>query len=126
MNSTKILFWVPRILSIIVILFISLFALDAFQPERSIWDQVEDFATHLIPSFILFVLLLVAWKWELIGGAIFLLLGLIFSPIVFNLNYNLNHSVVKSLIAIGLITLPFIFIGVIFMYSSYKIKGKKH
>jgi len=63
MNKAKILFWLPRILCIIAILFISLFALDAFQPDLTIWQQLEAFLMHLIPSFILLILLLIAWKW---------------------------------------------------------------
>jgi len=35
-TTTKILYWSPRILCILAILFISIFALDAFEPGHTI------------------------------------------------------------------------------------------
>jgi hypothetical protein len=67
-NSIKIYYWLPRVLCILAILFISLFALDSFSPELTFWQQIAAFLMHLIPSFILTALLLIAWKWEYIGG----------------------------------------------------------
>jgi hypothetical protein len=54
--SPKVIYWLPRILCILAILFISVFALDAFDPELSIWQQIVGFLIHLIPSFILIAL----------------------------------------------------------------------
>jgi len=55
-------YWLPRILCILAILFISLFALDSFDPELSLYKQLSGFLMHMIPSFILVALLIVAWK----------------------------------------------------------------
>jgi len=77
---------------------------------------------HLIPSFVLTALLIVAWKWEYIGGIIFIVLGLGLSPIVFMLNYNRNNSVGMSLGVIFAITIPFIVVGILFMTSHFKKK----
>jgi len=105
---------------------ISLFALDAFQPDQTIWQQIGDFLMHLIPSFILTALLLVAWKWEYVGGIIFTIIGLVLSPFVFNHNYNMNHSVWMSLGIILTITIPFVLVGVLFIVSHFqKIKRNK-
>ncbi len=118
MNRTiKILHWFPRILCIIAILFISLFALDAFEPGLTLGQQLLAFLMHLIPSFILLVILLVAWKWERIGGIIFILIGLVTSPMVFIHNYRMNESVWMSLGIIAMITLPFVLIGLLFVFS---------
>ena len=122
MDKIKILFWLPRILCILAILFISLFALDAFQPNRSIWQQIGAFMMHLIPSFILLFLLLVAWKWEYIGGIIFIVIGVGFSPFIFKHNYDMNHSVWMSLGIISMITLPFVVIGILFILSHFQNK----
>lgn len=116
----KILYWLPRILCIIAILFISLFALDAFAPGLTIWQQIGDFLIHLIPSFILLILLIIAWKWELIGGIIFTVIGLGLSPIVFIHNYNMNHSVWMSLGIISTITIPFAVVGILFIIDHYR------
>jgi hypothetical protein len=85
-TSAKILYWTPRVICILAILFVSLFALDAFDPKLSVWQQLKDFLIHLIPSFILLAILIVAWKREIIGGIIFTLIGLGFSPLLFTQN----------------------------------------
>ncbi len=61
-NSIKIYHWLPRILCILAIFFVSLFALDAFTPELTIWQQTGAFLIHLIPSFILIILLFLAFN----------------------------------------------------------------
>lgn len=126
MNKENILHWLPRVLCIIAILFISLFALDAFQHDQTIWQQIGDFLMHLIPSFILTALLLVAWKWEYVGGIIFTIIGLGLSPLVFNHNYNMNDSVWMSFGIILTITIPFVLVGVLFIVSHFhKLKRNK-
>ncbi|WP_372641772.1 hypothetical protein [Ancylomarina sp.] len=118
-KTIKVFHWLPRIICIIAILFISLFAADAFAPELSIWQQLGDFIMHLIPSFILLALLIVAWKWEYIGGIIFMIIGLGFSPIVFMHNYRMNHSIGMSLGIILMITIPFVIVGILFIVSHF-------
>jgi len=109
------LYWFPRILCILAILFISVFALDAFQPELTFWQQIQGFIMHLIPSFVLLLFLLIAWKWELIGGVIFVLIGLVLSPFIYMHNYNMNGSVWMSIGIIAMITFPFILVGIFFI-----------
>jgi hypothetical protein len=99
-TSDRIFYWFPRIFCILAILFISMFALDSFSPELTIWQQLGAFFIHLIPSFILLVFLFIAWKWEFIGGIIFILIGFAFSPYIFFHNYNMNHSIGLSLVII--------------------------
>ena len=123
-SKIKIYHWLPRIICILAILFISLFALDAFQPNLSIWQQIGEFLLHLVPSFILTALLIIAWKWELVGGIIFTVIGIGFSPVVFTHNYNMNHSILMSLGIITTITLPFIVVGILFIRSHF-IKKKQ-
>ncbi|WP_242130874.1 DUF7670 domain-containing protein [Aestuariivivens marinum] len=121
-NNVKIWYWTPRILCIIAILFISLFALDAFSPELSFWQQIGGFLIHLIPSFILIALLILAWKKEFIGGIVFMIIGLGLSPVVFSHNYRMNHSIFMSLGIILTITIPFAIVGVLFIISHFKRK----
>jgi len=120
MKKTLALFhWLPRVLCITAILFISLFALDAFDPELSFWQQLAAFLIHLIPSFVLGVILLVAWKWEYIGGFIFTVLGLGLSPWVYMMNYQMNQSIWMSLGVVLMITFPFIVVGILFVLSHF-------
>lgn len=116
-TSIQLLHWSPRILCILAILFVSLFALDAFAPGLTIWQQLADFSIHLIPSFILLAFLVLAWKKELIGGILFTLIGLAFSPFVYEMNYHRTQSVGVSLVIILMISFPFIVVGVLFILS---------
>jgi len=121
-KTTKVIHWLPRIICILAILFVSMFALDAFEAELTIWQQIGAFLMHLIPSFILLALLIIAWKWEFIGGIIFALIGLGFSPFIFMHNYKMNQSVWHSLTTILIITMPFVIVGILFIVSHNKKK----
>jgi len=122
-TSVRLFYWLPRILCILAILFISLFAADAFAPGLTIWQQLGAFLIHLIPSFILLVFLFIAWKWELIGGIIFMVIGLAFTPVIFMFNYNRNDSIWLSLVIILTITIPFVVVGILFLVS-HRLKKK--
>lgn len=116
----KIFHWLPRIICIVAILFISMFALDSFDSKLAFTQQISDFLIHLVPTYILILILFIAWKWEMIGGIIFILFGAGFMPFIFSINYNRNHfSVAQSLGIIAMINLPFILVGALFIYSHF-------
>jgi len=121
-KSIVIFHWLPRILCILAILFVSIFAVDSFTPGLTIWQQLGAFFMHLIPSFVLLIFLLVAWKWELAGSILFTAVGLGFSPYLYIHNYANNHSVWISLSILLLITFPFVVVGVLFFVSWLKKK----
>ena len=116
-TSIRVFHWLPRIICILAILFVSLFAADVFSPGLTIWQQLGGFFIHLIPSFILLALLIIAWKWEFIGGIIFTIIGLGLSPFIFQRNYNMNHSIGMSIGIILAITFPFVIVGILFIVS---------
>lgn len=118
-KSIQVFYWLPRIICILAILLVSLFAADAFSPELNIWQQIGAFMIHLIPSFILLAFLIIAWKWELIGGIIFMVIGLGLSPVIFTYNYKMNESVWMSLGIIMAITIPFVIVGGLFIASHF-------
>lgn len=118
-TTIRIIHWLPRILCILAILFVSMFALDAFQPGAPLWQQIGGFFMHLIPSFALILFLIVAWKWELIGGGMFVILGLGLLPFIYMTNYHMNHSVWMSVGIVLVINLPFIVVGILFILSHF-------
>ena len=121
--SIKIIHWTPRIICIAAILFISIFAADAFEAGLTIWQQLANFILHLTPFFVLIVLLLIAWKWEFIGGILFLITGIITIPLIFIHNYKINHlSINQCLGIISVINFPFIIVGILFIFSYYRKK----
>jgi len=81
MNSAmrQLLFWVPRILGVLLGLFVGLFALDVFNEGRGPWETALAFAIHLIPAAIVLGAVAVAWRWELAGGALFLALAVAYA-----------------------------------------------
>jgi len=121
----KLLYWLPRILAIIAILFVSMFALDTFESGLSPWKQLMAYMMRLIPSYLLVALLILAWHREVVGGVLFIVVGLAFSPAVFMHNYHLNQSVCTSLGCVGVLTFPFVVIGGLFLVHHFKKKFSK-
>ena len=68
--SKKIFYWLPRVLSIGFVLFLSLFALDVFSDYQG-WDAALPLLMHLLPSLVLLGLIAIAWKYDLAGTIIF-------------------------------------------------------
>lgn len=124
-TASSMFHWIPRILCIAAILFISVFALDAFEPGHSLGWQLKAFMMHLIPTFLLLMLLIIAWKREFIGGILFALTALILSYPVYQMNYRMNHSVMTSLSVILMITFPFLITGILFIVSHYRSKRQQ-
>ncbi len=121
-TSVKLLHWIPRILVILAILFVSMFALDSFSSERTFWQNALALLIHLIPSFVLTGILIVAWKWEKIGGIMLTVVGVVLSVLVFMLNFKRNHSFWMSLLIVLMICIPFVVAGVLFIVSDYRKK----
>lgn len=74
----NILYWTPRVLTILFTAFLALFALDVFGEDYTFWETLVALFMHLIPNFLLIILLVIAWKWERVGGVLFIGLGLLF------------------------------------------------
>jgi hypothetical protein len=77
-QQNKIIFWLPRLLTLFFAIFISLFALDVFSEESSFWQAVVGFIIHLIPTFVILLILYLAWRREWVGSIFFALLGILY------------------------------------------------
>ena len=73
-----LLFWAPRGLTILFILFLALFALDVFGEGYNFWDTVVALFMHLIPNMVLALFLVLAWRWEWIGAVLFAGVGIFY------------------------------------------------
>jgi hypothetical protein len=71
----RLLFWTPRILGIAFALFISMFAMDVFGEHYSLPQLLVALGMHLIPTGLIAVALIVAWRWEWVGALLFFGLG---------------------------------------------------
>ncbi len=118
--KTSSIGWIARILCIAAILFVSMFALDAFNEGETIFQKLAAFGMHLLPSIVLALILFIAWKHERTGGIILILIGLLLSPFIFNMNVDRTGSWLIGLEVILMINLPFIIAGILFILSSIK------
>jgi len=91
--------------------FISLFAFDVFQENGLSFNQVLGFIIHLIPTFLIFISLFIAWKYYLLGGIIFILVGIFFT--VFFHTY-------KSISSFLILSLSLFIIGALFIICKYR------
>lgn len=67
-RSRKLVVWSPRILAILVCIFVSLFALDALGNGTTLRGALPDVAIHLAPALLLVALLVASWRWAWVGG----------------------------------------------------------
>lgn len=62
------LVWIPRAILILLTAFISLFSFDVFEGNASLVEKLLALLIHLIPSFIMVAILLIAWIKPRLGG----------------------------------------------------------
>lgn len=88
-----LLLWSPRILGIAISLFLSLFALDAFERGKPVASVLSDFAIHVVPATVVLAIVALSWRRPWIGGVAFVLLGAAYGPAVrFRLDWTLPIS----------------------------------
>jgi TRAP-type C4-dicarboxylate transport system permease small subunit len=115
----KLMFWAPRILSILFILFLALFSLDVFDSNLGFWGTVLGLLMHNIPSLVLLVVLLIAWKREIVGGIGFVLAGFLY---IVSVLMRPNFEWVR-LSWFAMISGPAFLIGILFLVNgSYRKK----
>jgi hypothetical protein len=113
----KIIFWLPRILGILFAAFIASFSADVFQENLGIGETILHLLIHLIPSFILILALIIAWRKEIVG--VFLYIGLaIFYLLISNGKFNLITYLV--------IMLPLVIIALLFYLNWHFRKSKNN
>jgi hypothetical protein len=75
----KTIYWLPRVLSIIIVAFLALFILEGIGPDFGWQDSLSHLALALVGAGVSAV----AWKWPKIGGWVFLAAGLWYVKEVF-------------------------------------------
>jgi uncharacterized membrane protein len=77
-GAKRLLFWSPRVLCIAFALFVSLFALDVFNEGLGWWKTILALSIHLIPTAFIVAVLVVSWRWEWVGGILFIAVGILY------------------------------------------------
>lgn len=119
-KTGKLLYWTPRILSILFICFLSLFSLDVYQPGMSAGDVALGLFMHNIPSLVMIVLLVIAWRREIVGAVGFIGAGLFYVGLVV---FNVVNSQLPWYIAITwvlTISGPAFLIGILYLINWRK------
>ncbi len=105
----KILYWFTRVLAILAILFMLMFSLDAFGGDEPVGKQILGFLLHSIPVLILICALVIAWKHEIFGGLIFILLSAALAVLWHSFTGNPGSLIILA---------PFFLIGLLFMLNG--------
>lgn len=117
----KFVFWTPRILVILFIFFLALFSLDVFEGDYGFLGTILGLFMHNLPSLILLVILIISWKHDLVGGIIFMTLGIacvIGTIIALAMS---SSEFINPMLIIG--SIVFLLIGVLFI-AGWKQKKK--
>ena len=112
MSSTysRLLVWTPRLLGVLFAAFIGLFSADVFAEDLTAWQTLIAFAVHLVPTLIVVLVLVVAWRWEAVGGLLFLGAGVGYAIAVIAGHHPLSW--------IPAISGPLFLIGMLFLLSG--------
>ena len=106
----KTLYWVPRILTILAIMFTILFSFDVFGGDEPLLRKLMGFLMHNIPALILTVVLIIAWRWETIGGILFIISAITASIIFKGFSGNFGILIVMA---------PFFIVGILFILHNH-------
>ncbi len=74
----KIVHWGSRVAAIVIIFFVALFSLDVFEMGGSVLQLIGAFLIHSLPSIILIIMLVFAWRRPVVGFIVFLIAGAAF------------------------------------------------
>jgi len=113
---SKFFHWLPRILVILLVAFFLLMSLDIFAMGLSWQEVIVGLGMHNLPTLLLLVALVLAWKDPRMGGIVFILLA-----IAATFFFRTYLNVIVFLIVTGLPLL----IGGLFFYEGSRTGEKK-
>ncbi len=122
----KFIYWTPRILAILFILFLAMFSLDIFEGNYGFWGTIVGLFMHNIPALVLLIVLLISWKYEVVGGIVFILAGLLYSGISI-IRIIMSNPVEWYMLSWSLqIAGPAFLVGILFLIGWFKKKKIKN
>ena len=115
----KFVYWTPRILSILFLIFLALMSLDIFDMKLGFWGTIIGLFMHNIPVFILTILLIISWKHEIVGGIAFILARILYIAILLMNSVKTGFKVYYLAWAVQISGIAF-FIGIMFLVGWFK------
>ena len=107
--------WIPRVIMVLFILFLSLFSLDVFGGDAPLIQKIGGFLIHTIPSFMLAGILIIFWKRPLFNG-----IALIFAGTLFTIYFGTYDNIFSFLI----LTMTLVVCGILFIISHVLMHRK--
>lgn len=89
-----IIHWAPRMAAILIILFTGLFSLDVLGMSASPLEILGAFLMHSIPSIVMLVVLILAWKRPVVGFGAFLIVAIVFAALFVRDFYALTNVLI--------------------------------
>ncbi len=115
------IYWIPRGLSILFILFLALMSLDVFEGDYGFWGTVVGLLIHNIPAITLSIVLAISWKHEVVGGVSFILAGIIYIAMLARTSLSNGFEWYYVAWAMQISGIAFV-IGALFLVGSNKKK----
>ncbi|PKK92987.1 MAG: hypothetical protein CVV61_06945 [Tenericutes bacterium HGW-Tenericutes-6] len=112
MSIQKLILWTPRTLAIIFNLFLFMFSFDVFLMDDVWYMLLLGFIMHNIPFIILTILLVMAFKYPLVGAISYIGAGIFYA--IWMLTFD--PIMIEAIFAQGF---PAILIGALFFLSYY-------
>lgn len=107
-SQRQMLFWSPRIISILFAAFISIFALDVFVEGRGALEATGALLIHLIPTAVILIALALAWRRDLLGAFAFTWLGVLYLLLAWGRLHWSAYLVISG---------PLFLIGILFLLN---------
>ena len=103
-EKSSLVLWAARILGIGICAFLTLFALDAWDPAKRGTERAAEFLLHLLPSILILTVLALSWRRQWLGGLAFVALAIGYAVMA---RFRLDWVVVISgpLLAAGMLFL---------------------
>lgn len=117
----KFIYWTPRILSIIFLIFLALMSLDIFDGNYGFWGTILGLFMHNVPTIILLTIIIISWNREIVGGVGFILAGALYIVFIFIKTFKTGfewYYLIWSIQISGIIFL----IGIFFLINWFKKK----
>ena len=102
MSARRLLLWSPRVLGILVGVFLGLFALDA------VGEGIPALLLHMVPPAGVLLLVAASWRWEWLGGTAFVVLAAVYGVLAWRRDH-LDWLLIVS----G----PLLIVGLLFLLS---------
>lgn len=116
LTPSNFLTWFPRIIVIAFSVFISVFALDSLDAHHTFLQQLGHVLAHLVPTAAVLAALWLAWDRRIIGGLVFMMLGMVFT---------IHFGTWRQTGLFLMFSMPLFVAGVLFIFSRFSQLGSR-